>query len=125
MMKPTPTTCMAMSLLMPNSEQAIGMSSSEPACHAGRAACAERGDHGQQDGRRQGDLDAERVGGSHGHDGDGDGRAVHVDGGAQRNGHGVHVLVKPELLAQLHVDGDVRSGGAGKNAVRPDSLKQR
>ena len=30
MMKPTPTTCMAISLEMPNSEQAMGMSSSEP-----------------------------------------------------------------------------------------------
>ena len=41
MMKPTPTTCMAMSLEMPNREQAMGMSSSEPpatpdALHAGR-----------------------------------------------------------------------------------------
>ena len=30
MIKPTPTTCIAMSLEMPNSEQAIGISSSEP-----------------------------------------------------------------------------------------------
>ena len=30
MMKPTPTICMAMSLEMPNSEQAMGISSREP-----------------------------------------------------------------------------------------------
>ena len=30
MMKPTPTTCMAISLEMPNSEQAIGINNSEP-----------------------------------------------------------------------------------------------
>ena len=41
-MKPTPTTCIAMSFEMPNSEHAIGMSSSEPpatpeAPHAPRA----------------------------------------------------------------------------------------
>ena len=47
MMKPTPTTCIAMSLLMPNSEQAMGMSSSEPpatpdAPHAPRAAMTDR-----------------------------------------------------------------------------------
>ena len=42
MINPTPTTCMAISLEMPNSEQAIGISSSEPpatpdAPHAPRA----------------------------------------------------------------------------------------
>ena len=30
MMKPTPTTCIAISLLIPNSEHAMGMSSREP-----------------------------------------------------------------------------------------------
>ena len=47
MMKPTPTTCMAMSLEMPNREQAMGMSSSEPpatpdAPHAPSAAMTDR-----------------------------------------------------------------------------------
>ena len=47
MMKPTPTTCMATSLLMPKSEQASGMSSSEPpatpeAPHADTAASTDR-----------------------------------------------------------------------------------
>ena len=47
MTKPTPTTCMAMSLLMPNSEQHSGISSSEPpatpdAPHALTAASTHR-----------------------------------------------------------------------------------
>ena len=47
MMKPTPTTCIATSLEMPNSEQAMGISSSEPpatpeAPHAPRAAMTDR-----------------------------------------------------------------------------------
>ena len=77
--------------------------------HTGSAACAERRHHRQQNGGRQRNLNAHRIGGGHGHDGDGDGGTVHVDGCAQRNGHGIHVFIKTKLLAQLHVDRNVRS----------------
>ena len=48
------------------------------------------------------------------HDGDGDGRARHVDGRAEGDGHGVELLIQAEALAQGHVYGDVRGGGAGE-----------
>ena len=48
------------------------------------------------------------------HDGDGDGGTVHVDGGAQRDGHGIHILVQTQLFAQGHVHGDVGGGAAGE-----------
>ena len=44
MINPTPTTCIAISLLIPNKEQAIGIRSSEPPAtpEAPQAAIAER-----------------------------------------------------------------------------------
>ncbi len=40
-------------------------------------------------------------------DGDGHCGAVHVDGGPHRYRDGIQILVKPEVLAELHVDGDI------------------
>ena len=51
------------------------------------------------------------------HDGDGDGRAVHVNGGAQGDGHGVQVLIQAQPLAQVQVHGDVGGGAAGEEGV--------
>ena len=42
------------------------------------------------------------------------GGTVHVDGGAQRDGDGVHVLIQTQLFAQSHVHGDVGGGAAGE-----------
>ena len=50
------------------------------------------------------------------HDRDGDGRAVHVDGSAQGNRYGIHILVQAQLLAQGHVDGDVGRGASGEES---------
>lgn len=46
------------------------------------------------------------------HDRDRDGGAGHVDGRAERDGHGVELLIQTEALAQGHVHGDVRGGRA-------------
>ena len=59
-------------------------------------------------------MDAERVRSGHGHDGDGHGGTIHVDGGAQRNRYGIYVLIEAEFFAQLHIDRNVRSGGTGE-----------
>ena len=82
--------------------------------NAGRAARAERRHDRQDD--RDGQLhgDAERVHRGERHDGDRDGRACHVDGRAEGDGHGVELLIQAEALAQGHVYGDVRGGGAGE-----------
>ena len=50
---------------------------------------------------------AERVGSCQSHNRDRDRCAVHVDGRAKRNRYRVHILVKAELLAQFHIDGDI------------------
>ena len=38
--------------------------------------------------------------------------AVHIDGRAEGDGHGVELLIQAEALAQGHVHGDVRGGRA-------------
>lgn len=48
------------------------------------------------------------------HDGDGHGGAAHIDCCAQRNRDGVDLFVQTQPFAQRHIDGDVRSGAAGK-----------
>ena len=82
--------------------------------HAGSTAGTQSAHGAQHDGGRQGHLNAQRVGGGQRHDGDGDGGTVHVDGGAQRDGHGIHVLIQPQLLTQGHIHGDVGGGAAGE-----------
>ncbi len=87
----------------PNSEHAIGMSSSEPpatpeAPHAPRADMIE-----SKIRRGQRDLHTQRIGRGQRHDGDGDGRAVHVDRRAKGDRDGVEVLVHAELFAHRHV----------------------
>ncbi len=81
---------------------------------AGSAARAQRGHNGQQDGGRHTNIHAQRVGRSQRHDGNGDGRTVHVDGRAQGDGDRVNVLVQPQLLTQGHVDRDVGGRAAGE-----------
>ena len=61
--------------------------------------------------------------GSQCHDRDRDGGAVHVDRRAERDGHGVHFLVKAELFTQLHVDWNV-SGGASCEESSDAALPQ-
>ena len=80
--------------------------------NAGRAARAERRHDRQDD--RDGQLhgDAERVHRGERHDRDRDGSAGHVDGRAERDGHGVELLIQTEALAQGHIHGDVRGGRA-------------
>ena len=99
--------------------------------HAGSAAGTQSGHGAQDDGSRQGHGDAQRVGCGQRHDGDGDSRAIHIDGSAQRDGDGIHFLIEAQLLAQGHVDGDVGRTAClyaelrVKKAVRPDSFRQR
>ena len=49
-----------------------------------------------------------------GHDGNGDGRAVHVDCRAEGDGDGIHVLVQSQLFAQRHIHRDVGGGTPGE-----------
>ena len=98
MMKPTPTTCIETESGIPNSEHAIGISSSEPPVtpEVPHAASTERKDRDHR--CRERNLNAEGVSRREGHNRDRDGRAVHVDRRAERDRHGVHIPVKPELF---------------------------
>ena len=82
--------------------------------HAGSAARAEGRHDREQNRRRQRDLHTQRIGRGQRHDGDGDGRAVHVDRRAEGDRDGVEVLVQAELFAHRHVHGDIRRGRAGE-----------
>ena len=86
---------------------------------AGSAARAEGRDDGQQHGCREGNLDAQGVAGRKGHDRDGDGRTVHVDGCAERDGDRVHIAVKAESLTKAHVNRNVCRRAPGEE--RSDS----
>ena len=82
--------------------------------HAGSAARAEGRHDREQNRRGQRDLHTQRIGRGQRHDGDGDGRAVHVDRRAEGDRDGVEVLVQAELFAHRHVHGDIRRGRAGE-----------
>ena len=82
--------------------------------HAGSAARAEGRHDREQNRRGQRDLHTQRIGRGQRHDGDGDGRAVHVDRRAEGDRDGVEVLVHAELFAHRHVHGDIRRGRAGE-----------
>ncbi|CAI0773257.1 Uncharacterised protein [Serratia marcescens] len=116
MIKPTATTCIATSFGMPNMLHASGISDQQQrtAGHAGGAAGAEGRHHAQQQGGRDVHRDAQRVYRRQRQHGDGDRRAGHVDGGAQRDGNRVGVLIQVQLLAQFHVHRDVGGGAAGE-----------
>ena len=91
--------------------------------HAGSAAGAQSGHSAQDDGGGQGHGDAQRVGRSQRHDGDGDSRTIHIDGSAQRDGDGIHILIEAQLLAQGHVDGDVGRRAAGEESGQAGLLQ--
>ena len=99
-----------------NAEQGAGHGDQQQgtAGHAGSTAGTQSAHSAQHDGCRQRHLNAQGVSSGQRHDGDGDGGTVHVDGGAQRDGDGVHILVQTQLFAQGHVHGDVGGGAAGE-----------
>ena len=78
----------------------MGMSSREPPAtpEAPQAPRADMALRTMAAGRVTGD--AQRVGRSQRHDGDGDSRTIHIDGSAQRDGDGIHILIEAQLLAQ-------------------------
>ena len=82
--------------------------------HAGSAAGSQSGHQAQQ--KRGGEIHGhtQRVGGSQSQNGDGDGSAGHVDGGAQGDGDRILLLVQAQVLTQGHVHGNVGSGGTGE-----------
>ena len=86
---------------------------------AGTAAGAEHGGHAHQKSRAEADVHTEGVHGSHRHDNDGDGRAGHIDGAAERNGHGVRLTGNAEAAAEMEVNGQVGRRGAGEEGIQP------
>src|SRR5690606_12803214 len=82
--------------------------------HTRGAAGAECRYHTEQQGGGQVHADTQGMHGGQGQYADGHGRASHVDGGTQRNGDGVGVLVQAQTLAQLHVDRHVGRRAAGE-----------
>ena len=55
---------------------------------------------------------------SNGHSG-----TIHINGGTQRDAHGIEVFVKVEFLAQRHVDGDVGRRRAREECVQTALLQ--
>ena len=103
----------------------MGISSREPPATP-EAPQAPRALHSaQHDGCRQRHLNAQGVSSGQRHDGDGDGGTVHVDGGAQRDGDGVHILVQTQLSHRAMFTGMLAAELRVKKAVRPDSRRQR
>ena len=84
------------------------------ASHAGSAAGTQSTHHRKKDGGGQGHLNAQRIGRSQRHNGNGDGGTIHIDGSAQGDGDGIHILIQPQLFAQIHIDRDVGGRAAGE-----------
>ena len=93
------------------------------ASHAGSAAGAQSAHGAQHDGGGQRHLNAQRIGRCQRHDGNGDGGTVHVDGSAQRDGHGVHILVQIQLFTQGHIHRDVGGRTAGEESGQAGFLQ--
>lgn len=62
-------------------------------------------------------LDAQRVGRCEGQHGDRDGRAGHIDGGAQRNGNGVGIRIEAQTFAEIQIDRDIGRRASGEEGV--------
>ena len=58
-----------------------------------------------------------------GQDRNGDGRTVHIDRRSQRDADAVELFIQTEPFAQVHIDGDVRCRGTGKERVQAALLQ--
>ena len=94
-----------------------GNQQERPSGNAGSAAGAHRGHYAQQQSRDKAHFNPQRVGHTHGHDGNGNCTAVHVDGGSQGNAHRIEVFVQPQFFAKPHVDGNVGGRRAGEERL--------
>ena len=125
-MKPTPTTCMATSV--GDSEKAAGHRDQKKrtAGNSGSTSRTCSSQDAEDQSGREVYADTECMCSCQSHDGNGDRCTTHVDGRTKRDGDGVGILIKSEILAQLPVfTGMLAAELLVKKAVIPLSFRQR